>query len=183
MHAITATNLRNAHGGESMANRRYEIWADKAWEEGYPNIARLFHAIAYAETVHARNHFEALGGELGDFSCSSMAVFGLNGTAQNLQGGFMGEDYEIEEMYPTNLETAKFQGETEAQRSFHYALQAEKTHREMFKNAKTTLQATQKDIDLAPVGVCKICGWTHEGDLPDKCPICGASKDKFEIFE
>jgi rubrerythrin len=28
---------------------------------------------------------------------------------------------------------------------------------------------------------CTICGYVHEGENPpDVCPICGASKDKFE---
>lgn len=28
--------------------------------------------------------------------------------------------------------------------------------------------------------VCSVCGYVHEGDsAPDKCPVCGASADKF----
>jgi len=183
MHAITASHLRNAHGGEAMAHRRYEIWAQKAADEGYPNIARLFHAISFAETIHAKNHFEVLKEQFWEATCSSAAVFGLGSTSQNLQGGIMGETFEINEMYPTYLETAKFQKEAEAQKSFSYALAAEKTHQEMFRNAKNTLDSTGKDIKLDPVGVCTVCGWTHEGDLPDKCPICGATMDKFRVFE
>jgi rubrerythrin len=31
---------------------------------------------------------------------------------------------------------------------------------------------------------CKICGYVHEGENPpDKCPICGATKDRFELIE
>jgi rubrerythrin len=30
--------------------------------------------------------------------------------------------------------------------------------------------------------VCKICGYVHEGDsAPEKCPICNAGSEKFEI--
>ncbi len=30
--------------------------------------------------------------------------------------------------------------------------------------------------------ICTICGHMHEGDAaPDKCPICGAAADKFEV--
>jgi rubrerythrin len=165
-----------------MAWRRYELWGDKADEEGFPNVSRLFRAIAHAETIHGKNHFEVLKDQFGDAPCTSMAVFGLGTTSQNLQGGIMGETFEIEEMYPTYLETAKYQKEPEAQKSFGYALAAEKTHRELFLRAKDTVDSTNKDILLKPVGVCPICGWTHEGDLPDKCPICGASKDTFKIF-
>ena len=33
--------------------------------------------------------------------------------------------------------------------------------------------------------VCMVCGYVHEGDEPpEKCPICGAPKEKFsEIVE
>lgn len=31
---------------------------------------------------------------------------------------------------------------------------------------------------------CKICGYIHEGDEPpERCPVCGASKDKFVKVE
>jgi rubrerythrin len=181
MHAITATNLRNAHGGESMAHMRYIIWGDRAQKEGFPNVARLFRAIASAETVHASNHFRELKDQASDALCTSMAVFGLGSTSQNLQGGINGETYEINEMYPTYLETARFQAEKGAQLSFHYALSAEKEHAAMFKKAKQFVDSG-KDAELGAVHVCTVCGWTHEGDLPDVCPICGAKADKFKTF-
>ena len=111
MHAITAANLRNAHGGESMAHMRYLTWGSLAKKEGFPNVARLFRAIASAETVHASNHFRELKDQFSESLCASMAVFGSGSTSQNLQGGINGETYEITEMYPTYLETAKFQKE------------------------------------------------------------------------
>ncbi len=182
MHATTAANLRNAHGGESMAYMRYIIWGDKAEKDGFPNVARLFRAIAAAETIHATNHFNELKKQFGDHPCNSMAVFGLGSTSENLQGGIMGETYEIDEMYPTYLETAKYQGEKGAERSFNYALSAEKTHAELFDKAKKHIDSANRDIELGPVRICTVCGWTHEGDIPEKCPICGATRDKFQSF-
>ena len=182
MRAITAANLRNAHGGESMAHMRYRIWGDMAEREGFANVARLFRAISSAETIHASNHFHELKNEVGDSLCASMAVFGVGGTSQNLQGGIDGETSEVDEMYPTYLETAKFQGEKGAQRSFHYALSAEKTHAALFQKAKLAIDSGRRDVDLGAIQVCTVCGWTHEGDIPDKCPICGVSKDKFQTF-
>lgn len=181
MHDITAANLRNAHGGESMAHMRYMIWGDKAAEEGFPNVARLFRAITLAEQVHASNHFRELRNEVGGYVCNSAAVFGLGTTSPNLQGAIDGETFEITEMYPTYLETAKFQGEKGAQRSFHYALSAEKQHAVMFQKAKKAVDSG-KDIKLGPVQICTVCGWTQEGDPPDVCPICGAKKEKFRTF-
>ena len=57
-NAMTADFLRSAYGGESMANMRYHIWGKMAEKEGFPNIGRLFYAIAYAEEVHATNHLK-----------------------------------------------------------------------------------------------------------------------------
>jgi rubrerythrin len=102
-------------------------------------------------------------------------------TSQNLQGGIDGETYEINEMYPTFLETAKFQVEKGAERSFSYALSSEKTHVAFFQKAKSAVDSG-KDVQLGPVQVCTVCGWTYEGDAPDVCPICGAKKDKFRTF-
>ena len=32
--------------------------------------------------------------------------------------------------------------------------------------------------------VCKICGYIHMGEeAPNRCPMCGASKEKFEVKE
>ncbi len=182
MHPITAGNLRNAHGGESMAHMRYITWGAVARDEGFPNIARLFQAISFAETVHAQNHFRHLRNQVGDALCSSAAIFGLGKTSQNLQGGIDGETFEINEMYPTYLETARLQGEKGAEQSFFYALSAEKTHAALFQKAKTAVDSGGNDIALGPVQVCNVCGWTHEGDAPDKCPICGAPRTKFQAF-
>jgi rubrerythrin len=54
-------NLQAAFAGESQANRKYLAFAKQAEKDGFPQIARLFRAVAAAETVHAHNHFR-LGG-------------------------------------------------------------------------------------------------------------------------
>ncbi len=85
-------------------------------------------------------------------------------------------------MYPTYLETARFQGEKGAEQSFSYALSAEKTHAALFEKAKAAVDSGGKDMTLGPIQVCSVCGWTHEGDIPDRCPICGAPREKFQTF-
>ena len=131
MRAMTKANLEAAFAGESQAHIKYNIFADKAEKEGYPEVARLFRAIAYAERVHATNHLRELGG-IGD-------------TVANLEAAFGGENYENTEMYPAFDVVAKLQEEKGAVRSIRYALEAEKIHEVMYREAQGSVQAG-KDI-------------------------------------
>ena len=31
--------------------------------------------------------------------------------------------------------------------------------------------------------VCKVCGYTAEGEAPEKCPVCGAAKEMFQLLD
>ena len=179
---MTAQNLRSAYGGESQAFQRYKVWGDKAEKDGYPNVGLLFKAIAYAEQVHASNHFEALDNCMGDFLVASGAVFGIGSTAENLEGAKAGEDFEIDQMYPTYNLVAKDQQENEAVRSFHYALEAEKIHSKLFGEAREAVLDGQ-DYELETVSICEVCGHTVVDGTPDECPICNAPKEEFKVFE
>ncbi len=178
---MTSENLRSAFGGESQAYQRYLVWGRKAEEDGFPNVGLLFKAIAYAEEVHAGNHFVALSNISGDFLVASGAGFGLGSTADNLEGAIGGENYEIEQMYPSFYLVAKDQQEKDSIRSLHYALEAEKIHSKLYSEARESV-LSGNDYDLQYVSVCGICGHTVKDGTPDKCPICGAPKKKFKEF-
>lgn len=180
-NAMTADFLRSAYGGESMAHMRYTIWAESAEKEGFPNIGRLFSGIAYAEWVHAKNHFNVLKNQVGDNTVAAGAVFGHTNIVENLQGAIDGELHEIEQMYPVYLETANFQSENDAKRSFHYALEAEKIHAKMFQDAQN-LAREGKDISSETIYICPVCGFTEIGDNVEKCPVCGVKKEMFKPF-
>lgn len=167
MKKMTEKFLNEAFAGESMAHMKYQIFSEIAEKEGFSNIARLFKAISYAEQVHATNHFRNLGN--------------IGKTVENLQSGIDGETFEVEEMYPVYNNTAKLQGEKGAEISTHYALEAEKIHSELYKMAKD-LAEKNKDIEKVDVYICPVCGFTHIGEPPEKCPVCGAPKDKFKKF-
>ena len=57
VRAMTEQNLISAFCGESQAHLRYLIFAKRAKEAGFPNISRLFTAVAHAEKIHASNHY------------------------------------------------------------------------------------------------------------------------------
>ena len=167
MKKMTEDNLKAAFAGESQAHLKYLNFADKAAAEKFPNVARLFKAASYSEQVHAGNHLRTLAG--------------IGSTSQNLAGALAGENFEVSEMYDAFLAVAERQGEKEAVMRFHVASEAEKVHSGLYARAKKTVDKGE-DIDLKPVQVCSVCGFTIEGDAPDRCPICGAPKDKFVAF-
>jgi rubrerythrin len=167
MREMTKKFLEDAFAGESMAHMKYLIFADEAEKSGMKKLAKLFKAIAYAEFVHARNHFKALK-KLGD-------------NPKNVQSCIDGETFEVDEMYPVYNETARMQGEKEAQTSTHYALEAEKIHAQMYKKA-LELVNSGKDYEAEKIYICSVCGYTTEDVAPEKCPVCGASKSAFVEF-
>lgn len=182
MKAMTEQNLINAFGGESQAHMRYLHFADQAEKENFPNVARLFRAISHAEYIHAGDHYRELVHLEGGSVANSMGAFGPGNTQKNLRLAIMGENYEITEMYPAFIEVAKFQGEKNAERSFRWAYGTEKMHKLLYEKAREYVDRNS-DVSLGPIQVCKVCGYTVEGDAPDKCPLCGADKEAFIPFK
>ncbi len=164
---MTEANLKNAFAGESQANTKYNIFAEKAKNEGYPNVARLFAAAAFSEQVHASNH--------------NRMLYGSKSTSENLQEGINGESFEIEEMYPAFKAVAVAQGEKRAETTIDWALESEKVHVCLYQKAKQAVD-DKKDVELGPINVCQVCGYTVDGEAPEKCPICNARKDRFKAF-
>ena len=156
-------DLKAAFAGESQANRRYLAFAKKAEDEGYAQAARLFRAAAAAETVHALNHFRAMGE--------------VKSTTENLQAAIQGENYEVTVMYPDFLADAEKEQDRKAITSFRYALAVEKVHEALYTKA---LAALSKDTPVVDFYVCPICGNTFEGSAPDKCPVCNTPAARFE---
>lgn len=167
MRKMTESNLQAAFAGESQAHMRYTIFALVAEKEGKPNIARLFRAIAFAEQIHATNHFKELSG--------------IGTSIENLQEAIDGETFEVNEMYPAYQAVARLQEEKGAQRSTTWALAAEKVHAAMYQEAKQAAENNQ-DVAIGNVYICELCGYTAAGEAPDVCPLCGAKKDRFKKF-
>ncbi len=158
----TDQNLQEAFAGESQANRKYLAFAKQADQEGYPQAAKLFRAAAEAETVHAHAHLKALGG--------------INSTIENLKEAVAGETHEFKSMYPGMIEDAREDGNKAAERSFKYANAVEEIHAGLYQKV---LDGLDKTSSVDCYYVCSICGYTHENEAPDTCPVCGAKQKAF----
>ena len=158
----TEQDLQDAFAGESQANRKYLAFAKQADREGYPQAAKLFRAAAEAETVHAHAYLKALGE--------------IKGTAENLKAAIFGETHEFESMYPGMIEDAKKEGNKAAEKSFVYANAVEEVHAGLYRKA---LENLGKPSDVSCYYVCQVCGYTHENEAPETCPVCGSKQKAF----
>jgi len=160
----TDNNLMAAFAGESQANRKYLAFANRAEADGFKQIARLFRAVAAAETIHALAHFRVAGR--------------VKDTVENLKAALEGEHHEFTSMYPGFIAEAIAEGKTGAQSSFERANAVEEIHHGLYGAALKAAQAGA-DLPAADVSVCEVCGHTVIGDVPDTCPVCGARREKF----
>lgn len=164
----TEENIQEAFGGESKANRRYMLYAEKAEKEGYPQVAKLFRAIGEAETIHARNHLNA--------------VDGIGSTKDNLFAASLGEQQEYKQMYPVFIQIAREEKNDRAERTFAWANKVEEIHHGYFEEAMEAVREG-KPLEKASYYVCQVCGNTVTGQPPEKCPICGVPVNAFKEVE
>lgn len=161
----TIDNLKDAFAGESQANQKYLAFAQKAEQEGFKNIARLFRTTAAAERIHAEGHLKAMDG--------------VASTLENLEAAVQGETYEFTEMYPPMIEQAESEGH-EARRMFAYAAAAEAVHARLYQLA---LEAVQQGKDLEfEFYLCPVCGYIEMGKPSQRCPICGNPPERFTLI-
>src|SRR5215471_1809484 len=125
----TETNLAAAITGEAKARLEYTAFAMQAMQEGHPEIAQLFLEAAGAETIHGISHLRVAGA--------------VGTTMENLDEAANGEDYEIEEMYLHFVREAEEDARSDAAASFNLALEREKHHRAMFKEAFTAFKESK----------------------------------------
>lgn len=164
----TIENLKKAFAGESQANRKYLAFAEKAGEEGFKQVARLFKAAADAETVHALNHLRVLGL--------------VKTTVDNLKEAIAGETHEYTDMYPKMIAESEEEGNEVAKMSFTRANQVEKVHATLYQKALDTVESG-KEMEIKDIYVCQVCGNTVGEEAPEVCPICKTGKEMFKKIE
>lgn len=135
----TIDNLNAAIEGEANASHRYTLFARKADDEGYAQVAKLFRAAALAESIHQRNHEKVLR-DLGvEPRSPKLEDVKVGTTRENLEVPIKGESQEEGEMYPAMVKQARRDGVPEAVTSFTYALATEGEHARLFRDALAQL--------------------------------------------
>ena len=163
----TRSNVYEAFFGEAKAYHRLLAFARQADEEGYPQIAKLFRAVAAAEGVHTERHLRLLGEAV------------VQSTEENLRSSFERETAVNQVYYPRFIREAEEEGEPAAALTFSQARDVEGGHAALYKHA---LSAKLRD-ETHDYYVCQVCGYVAEREPPDQCPICGAKREHFRLVK
>ena len=135
----TDKNLWNAIVSEALAYLKYNAYAHKALEEGYPEVAQVFQEVAGAETIHGLNHLR-VSGDIGS-------------TEDNLRTVTISESREFTTMYPRMIQDAIAEDRADAAESFALALERERHHLTVFTQA---LEQLEKKRSAAAAGTAPV---------------------------
>jgi len=156
--------LQQAYTGEAKAALRLKVYAEKAEEEGYPQLAKLFRVIAYSEEIHGARALRVLKE--------------INSTQDNLAASFESEQRVAEVAYGEFVKWAEAEGNHAAVLHFSQSRDVEESHAKLYKDAMNHLLEERETT----YHVCQVCGYVADGVLPETCPVCGAGKDQFTPF-
>ncbi len=172
----TLENLQTAFNGESNARNKYLLFAKKAVEEGYGEVASLFRAAAKAEEIHANNHAVVIR-KLGAEPKADIQAPEVKSTRENLEAALAGEVFERDSMYPEFIAEAKEAKNSDALRTFTFAIKTEAEHARLYTEALSKLE-TLKGASKQYF-VCAVCGYTTENLNFLRCLVCGVDKEEY----
>jgi rubrerythrin len=157
--------LSQAYAGESKASLRLKVYAQKAEDEGYMQMAKLFRVIAFSEEIHGARALRVLKE--------------IKSTEENLAASFESEKKVAEVAYDQFVKMAEEEGNKEASLLFSQSKDVEETHAKLYKEAMAHFMEERETTYY----VCKVCGYVADGVLPDECPVCGAKAKMFVAFD
>lgn len=179
----TEHNLLASFAGESQARSRYTLFAQKAIEEGYEQIAAIFLTTAAQELSHATQFFNLLEGGMVEIKAAYPA--GKVGTTkENLAAAAAGEREEWGDLYANFADVAESEGFPQIALLYKNIAKVEKMHEERYVRLLERMENEQVFKSEEPTKwYCRKCGYVVElKEAPKKCPVCGMPQGWFERF-
>lgn len=178
----TEKNLLAAFAGESQARSRYTLFAQKAKEEGYEQIAAIFLMTAEQELSHAKLFFSKLEGGAVTITAAYPAGV-VADTKTNLAEAAAGEREEWSMLYSDFGHIAKEEGFPDVAALFNNVAKVEVEHEKRYLRLLERLGEGMEfsSDDDTQQWQCRMCGYVYTGkNAPKKCPVCGMDQGWFE---
>lgn len=179
----TAKNLLTSFAAEAQARGRYNFFADRARDDGFIQIGKLFDETAAQEHEHALRFFKFFnGGEL-EIQWSFPAGV-IEDTHANLISSAELELYVHDVMYKGFAVIAREEGFERAADTLDAISVAEKNHEKLFRElAENIVSGRTFSRDEERIWKCINCGYLHSGkEAPEKCPACVRPQGYFELL-
>ena len=177
----TEHNLLASFAGESQARSRYTLFAQKAIEEGYQQIAAVFMETAEQELSHAKQFFSLLEGGTVEITAGYPA--GMVGTTlENLAAAAAGEREEWSDLYENFAKDADEEGFPKIAQLYRLIAKGEVMHEQRYIALMERVQNGEEFSQEEPVEwMCRRCGYTVKSkSAPKRCPVCGMDQGWFE---
>ena len=177
----TEHNLLASFAGESQARSRYTLFAQKAIEEGYQQIAAVFMETAEQELSHAKQFFSLLEGGTVEITAGYPA--GMVGTTlENLAAAAAGEREEWSDLYENFAKDADEEGFPKIAQLYRLIAKVEVMHEQRYIALMERVQNGEEFSQEEPVEwMCRRCGYTVKSkSAPKRCPVCGMDQGWFE---
>lgn len=177
----TEKNLLASFAGESQARGRYTMFAKKAQEEGYEQIAGVFLETANQELSHAKQFFSKLEGGMVEITAAYPAGV-VGDTKTNLAEAAAGEHEEWSDLYSNFAQVASDEGFPEIAVLFKNVAKVEVEHEKRYLKLLDRLATGTEFTQEEPTEwMCRNCGFVFSGkSAPKKCPVCGKDQGWFE---
>ena len=130
--------LQQAYVGEAKAALRLKVYAQKAEEEGFKQIARLFRVIAFSEEIHGARALRVLKD--------------IKTTEENLAASFESEKTVAEIAYDRFVKMAEQAGDKASLLHFSQSRDVEETHAKLYKQAMNHFMEERETV----YHVCKV---------------------------
>jgi rubrerythrin len=169
----TYNNLLIAYNSELMASTKYELFADKARQEFYNEIADIFDITSRNEKAHARTWLLRLNDGV------------LPTTEQNLLDASEGEALTGSEIYREFARVAREEGYNEIAALFNGVANIELNHNLRFRTLYGNV--VRSEVFCKPVEalwICMECGNIMSGICaPEICPVCGFPQGFYRLYD
>ena len=157
--------IKDAHHkvyeGEAKAAFRLRLYAGRAEQEGFPQLAKLFRAVSRSEEIHGERSLRMLEP--------------VKDTQSNLAAAFESETKVAGLAYQELIKLALEVGDKAAETLFTQSRDVEGTHARLYRDALSHVSEER----VTTYYVCTVCGYVADGELPENCPVCGVKSDRF----
>ena len=188
--SLIVDHLKEAINGETNAKLKYELFAEQAEKENYSEIAHLFRAISSAESIHIKNHTQAIA-KITNSEVNVNEIVKINedelkkqvkDTRNNLIQAIAGETFEFKKMYKNFIKDAKREDLYLAEFSFDIARKAEIVHSKLYIKYLKKLDK-KENFEPIEIFVCSICGNVVLREAPKTCPNCDHEQKFFKKID